>query len=246
MTPDPYKANSGGPGDVGDPGSCNRYAYVGGDPVNWQDPDGFFRRAPPTIAPSPSYFMDPSPPQPLSPYDTPGGGSAEPLGGGNGGPINEGRLPDALKKLKAALDGKCRELFKGGVSGLDFLSGMATWPADGKYGSIQFKDLTAYGFSGDALTAGRTLHDNNLYDKADIYIDSSTTVSGRWNQLDAVGDARILLYELAHAYIFVFGQSASTFQQNDAIDGDLPADSDFNRAAIKNQKLNQELEKCVN
>jgi RHS repeat-associated protein len=34
--PDPYMA-SGGPAD---PGSWNRYAYVGGDPVNFVDPDG--------------------------------------------------------------------------------------------------------------------------------------------------------------------------------------------------------------
>ncbi len=35
-SPDPYQA-SGGPAD---PGSWNRYAYVGGDPVNWYDPPG--------------------------------------------------------------------------------------------------------------------------------------------------------------------------------------------------------------
>jgi RHS repeat-associated protein len=40
MTPDPYMANSGGAGDVGDPGSWNRYGYVGGDPVNFHDPAG--------------------------------------------------------------------------------------------------------------------------------------------------------------------------------------------------------------
>jgi RHS repeat-associated protein len=40
MSPDPYMANSGGAGDVADPGSWNRYGYVGGDPVNWVDPGG--------------------------------------------------------------------------------------------------------------------------------------------------------------------------------------------------------------
>jgi RHS repeat-associated protein len=40
MTPDPYLANSGGAGDVADPGSWNRYSYVGGDPVNYFDPTG--------------------------------------------------------------------------------------------------------------------------------------------------------------------------------------------------------------
>jgi hypothetical protein len=36
MSPDPYR-NSGGPGD---PGSWNRYGYVGGDPINKVDPGG--------------------------------------------------------------------------------------------------------------------------------------------------------------------------------------------------------------
>jgi RHS repeat-associated protein len=40
MSPDPYMANIGGAGDMGDPGSWNRYGYVGGDPVNWNDPGG--------------------------------------------------------------------------------------------------------------------------------------------------------------------------------------------------------------
>ena len=43
MTPDPYMA-SGGPSD---PGSWNRYAYAGGDPVNSYDPSGRFATCPP-------------------------------------------------------------------------------------------------------------------------------------------------------------------------------------------------------
>ena len=38
-TPDPYRA-SGGPAD---PGSWNRYSYVGGDPINFYDPQGLVR-----------------------------------------------------------------------------------------------------------------------------------------------------------------------------------------------------------
>ncbi len=40
LTPDPYKANNGGAGNPADPGSWNRYGYVGGDPVNFNDPGG--------------------------------------------------------------------------------------------------------------------------------------------------------------------------------------------------------------
>jgi len=40
MTPDPYKATSGGPGDQKYPLSWNRYDYVQGDPANFLDPGG--------------------------------------------------------------------------------------------------------------------------------------------------------------------------------------------------------------
>jgi RHS repeat-associated protein len=40
MSPDPYKGNRGGSGDPESPQSWDRYAYVGGDPVNRIDPDG--------------------------------------------------------------------------------------------------------------------------------------------------------------------------------------------------------------
>jgi RHS repeat-associated protein len=39
-SPDPYRANDGGPGDASDPASWNRYAYVSGDPTNRFDPAG--------------------------------------------------------------------------------------------------------------------------------------------------------------------------------------------------------------
>jgi RHS repeat-associated protein len=40
MTPDPYKAKGGGPGNPRDPQSWNRYTYTSGDPVNRLDPTG--------------------------------------------------------------------------------------------------------------------------------------------------------------------------------------------------------------
>ncbi|MBZ5570209.1 MAG: hypothetical protein LAN64_20510 [Acidobacteriia bacterium] len=40
VSPDPYKSNTGEPGDPADPGSWNRYAYVGNDPVNFHDLSG--------------------------------------------------------------------------------------------------------------------------------------------------------------------------------------------------------------
>jgi RHS repeat-associated protein len=40
MTPDPYQANGGGPGNPQDPQSWNKYSYTRGDPVNRYDPEG--------------------------------------------------------------------------------------------------------------------------------------------------------------------------------------------------------------
>ena len=64
MTRDPYRGNSGGAGDVGNPQSWNRYAYVLGDPVNYYDPNGLFAEAP-AQPPDPSIFSvsDPGPTQ---------------------------------------------------------------------------------------------------------------------------------------------------------------------------------------
>jgi RHS repeat-associated protein len=41
-TSDPYEASGG----ASEPGSWNRYPYVGGDPVNWHDPLGLMRQQP--------------------------------------------------------------------------------------------------------------------------------------------------------------------------------------------------------
>src|SRR5579883_600435 len=51
LTADPYMANNGGSGEPSDPGSWNRFAYVGGDPVNLTDPDGRFLNGNPGSGP---------------------------------------------------------------------------------------------------------------------------------------------------------------------------------------------------
>jgi RHS repeat-associated protein len=52
LSPDPYKASNGGPGEPSDPQSWNRYAYAGNDPVDRYDPTGQF-----FLTPSPSPCM---------------------------------------------------------------------------------------------------------------------------------------------------------------------------------------------
>ena len=42
LSPDPYQANNGGPGDPRDPQSWNRYGYAGNDPVGRNDRYGLF------------------------------------------------------------------------------------------------------------------------------------------------------------------------------------------------------------
>ena len=59
-TADPYRASGG----ASDPGSWNRYAYVGGDPINWFDPIGLF-------------MCNPESPS-CRPPNPPGGGGTEP------------------------------------------------------------------------------------------------------------------------------------------------------------------------
>jgi len=68
LTADPYMANNGGSGEPSDPGSWNRFAYVGGDPVNLTDPDGRFAHCPDGTHSNGSVCLidDPGPP----PFDT--------------------------------------------------------------------------------------------------------------------------------------------------------------------------------
>ena len=68
MTPDPYQGTSGGPGDVNNPQSWNRFAYVTGDPVNWYDPEGLDGCPPGWICQS--FNPNPQPSSPLPPSQT--------------------------------------------------------------------------------------------------------------------------------------------------------------------------------
>jgi RHS repeat-associated protein len=79
MTPDPYKANNGGPGDPRDPGSWNKYAYTRGDPANRIDPTGTCDLNITSIAPDGTIVID------CIDFPTDGGGGGTGGGGGSAG-----------------------------------------------------------------------------------------------------------------------------------------------------------------
>jgi RHS repeat-associated protein len=85
LSPDPYRANNGGPGDPADPQSWNRYAYVEGDPVNSNDSSGLMM-----CIDCPNGEGDPATGDPLEfefflGFWFGGGAPGNPGGGGGGG-----------------------------------------------------------------------------------------------------------------------------------------------------------------
>jgi RHS repeat-associated protein len=65
LTADPYQASGG----ASDPGSWNRFGYVGGDPTNWVDVSGLLQQHPCKVDPT---SCEPDPwPDPHTPHDEP-------------------------------------------------------------------------------------------------------------------------------------------------------------------------------
>jgi hypothetical protein len=95
LSPDPYRA-SGGPGD---PGSWNRYAYVGGDPINFLDPEGLMQSAPGRNGPGEEIG--------------PGGGTS----GRRYAPGCEGNVSVPSKHLSRIMDVMCATEQVGGAGG---------------------------------------------------------------------------------------------------------------------------------
>ena len=76
-TPDPYKALAGGANDPSSPRSWNKYAYVGGDPINKFDPRGLLEADPDGFCPAEAETCNDG--------NDPGGGGGGAGGGGGGG-----------------------------------------------------------------------------------------------------------------------------------------------------------------
>jgi RHS repeat-associated protein len=90
LSPDPYAGSI----SLASPQSRNRYTYVGGDPVNGNDPAGLYLPAPPPVGPVWGY--NPFPPG--SGLGGPGGG----VGGGSGG--GDGPTPCVLAVPRVGMD----------------------------------------------------------------------------------------------------------------------------------------------
>jgi RHS repeat-associated protein len=112
MTPDPYRANAGGPGDPANPGTWNKYAYVAGDPVNRFDRTGLLFESPDCPVDDPS----------CNPVEgDPGGCEDFGDGGGDVGPCNDqDQTPAPQQVTQSASQPKCVQVLTSQVS--SFLS----------------------------------------------------------------------------------------------------------------------------
>ena len=246
LSADPY----GGSMDPSNPQSFNRYAYVMGDPVNRNDVTGLGADFGTTVTGYGDHF-DAWLMEAIYPHfiGVPGLLFTP---GGFGAPADPtttalSKLPSVEEIIKNALSGPCSSLFSGPVSPVDVLQGLGTGGKDGKFGSIQFTDLSKVGRgSSDAETDQRGTPDTaGLYSQADIYINNQTGNPGFWNQVSDTGAAKILLHELGHVYAFLYGQGSTKFLLNDQIDDTQPIDSPDNKQALANQQQNQKLEQCI-
>ena len=201
MTADPYLANSGGPGNVSDPQSWNRYAYTRGDPVNRYDPAGLIDWAPGFYTGSADNLWV---------------GSIGPLfpvwvgfGGGGGGKTvlavnnlqksgkNYDQVTKTLQKILDSIDSNCLSFLQSGGQNLqsyvsDLLSSnlLAT-------GSFAVNIAAFTGTGGTSLAAGQAAIVVNNYG---AFFNSGWVLDqGKIQGGTSEADAFILLHELGHA-----------------------------------------------
>ena len=234
MTPDPSKASTG----ASDPGNWNRYAYVGGDPVNFNDPHGLYAciagygpdGVPDwTECEDESWYVpgyDPnlgcgfvtSPDDPTWQQCFGGGGG----GGGAGGDPPPAPPPQNRDLLDSAVSQALKDLMKPGCGDTIFKQGLPD-PATvlqnlvdgGSYGSIKFKDLGA-GTGGEESTnnIGRLFGKSRTVTiTINSYNDSDPNVA-YWNDGSASANAIILIHELGHAFNDLFGKGSSTIEND--------------------------------
>lgn len=212
LTADPYQAVSA----TTNPSEWNRYLYVIGDPVNFNDPSGLQRRSL-EFDPRASTFR-------MNCIFHPGaGGAGGSVGRGGGWGVEHAQLEamtpgdltlvaelssvdrarSYLEKAKDAIraavesNQECAALFTGGAETVrKILDGLrdGALGGDGDVGVILFGQWRV----GDAYTEGRRGSEvafadgRTLFTRVDISINASAAGSGFWNQAGDRGRARIL------------------------------------------------------
>jgi RHS repeat-associated protein len=221
MSPDPYKASSG----PSDPGSWNRYAYVGGDPINYRDPAGLYR--------DPSEEGgDPSP------YEGDWFGLNFPYPGSGGGAqpswmfqiaTNQRaharalaavrkKLPTAVGAAEAALnDPKCAALFGQGklpdgsvVTGATLLFDLS----NGIMGFIKPMDLPVTKAVVNGVVQTKSVNAQTSLNNGNLEIDISD-VAGSFLDGTVQDQAITLLHEIGHAMNDLFGNGTSGIVNGD-------------------------------
>jgi RHS repeat-associated protein len=242
-SPDPYKASGG----AKDPGSWNRYAYAGGDPINYNDPRGLVKCK--AIG---SYTTRPDPNDALKEVIytelqcTSAGGTITFFGGwvelaGTREQLEKdaeaayGKLLDLQEQsltlgfagstaLAALTNPQCSGLFQGG----DPSRVLQSLLDGGAMGKIQFGDLgpPRGGFVTAASTSGvlgRSAQGTSIFTGANITINSNSAAPwlggypGGFGVSDNVHRAITLIHELGHVFHTVTGLGNSSLNNDDAV-----------------------------
>ena len=212
LTPDPYMANNGGPGDVADPGSWNRYAYVGGDPINYYDPEGLWKLAPhhdqgggdggPGKGTIPINKPVAKKPDPDRQLPTHGGGAG--WWAADAATDNSARAT-LLQRLQNISGSNCDKAFSDVIEGYTTKSLTREVNGTGFYNvnSSGISDLTQNQVSGNGNTTylGATLGSGNT---AGTIIDGTRSAvllgANFFSNTNGVYQGNVLLHELLHAY----------------------------------------------
>jgi RHS repeat-associated protein len=239
LSPDPYKAGKGS-GIITDPTSWNRYAYVGGDPINFIDPTGNRRRC---VGPSDDETCWDEDDEDAG--NGPGGPDVKPpwnevANSGSGGAVaTAGPDPSAVytkavfSAIAALKDPGCASIFNTdpNVTKTDPASVFASMAFGGSdsVGSITFDKLPL-------ADAAITDYDHNNYvstgagvktDSATIKLQSSKLSNAYYGGQSVQDLALTLIHELGHVYNMVSGLGGSKIVwDNDPITQEMDPDAE--------------------